>query len=154
MGSLLVAIHPYFNCIGSHGKLKKKNQFHVNISNTKSPRFIPLTVTRPIEAYKGNFLNDFHKNYLNSYSSSNKLNSKSHKEKDNRFIDSSKNYDVSSLNKYSSNLEKDKNSSYKHNDILPLINSPILNINKIDFNENNNSLIKNNNGNYISFNFF
>jgi len=111
--------------------LKKKNQYNVNISNSKSPRFFPLKVMRPIEAYKGNFLNDFHKNFKLS------------KEKDSRFIESFKNsvnshgnYDVSSLNKLSSNIEKDKNSSYKYTELLPLINSPISNNNKIDYNEN------------------
>lgn len=114
----------------------KKNKFNVNISNTKSPRFIPLKVSRPIEAYKGNFLNDFHKNFLYA-NKNNYLNS--NKEKDRRFIDSIKNsvnspinYDISSLNKFS-NFEKDKTSSYKVSELLPMINSPNSNLNTFEY---------------------
>jgi len=112
----------------SNSPTRKKNLYNINIANTKSPRYIPIIVNRPVESFKGNFLNDFHKNTIR-FPIEKKLNlnpnsSLKNFDSDKNSAISPKNFDFVNVNILTFNVQEREKETFKFPDQLPLLGSP------------------------------
>ncbi len=118
--------------------IKKKNLYNINIANTKSPRYIPIIVNRPVEAFKGNFLNDFHKNTVKFNSNDKRI--YNNNTGSTKYLESSKNSAASPRNNEMNNNSNNnlitfntEDNKFKFPDQLPILVPPFyINTNTSD----------------------
>jgi len=124
----------------SSSPIRKKNLYNVNIANTKSPRYIPIIVNRPVDAFKGNFLNDFHKNTIKFPTDKRNNSNINYSDQPQNSAVFSKNIDFNTINILTFNNNDKEKDLFKFPEQLPILISPSYKKSKAssDLNSNKN----------------